>query len=63
MKSNIIEKDALAFLGLMAIANKNFDQQFKHSDGETTHTKGLNIFAAIKLSISLILEQIQNNFS
>jgi tRNA(Arg) A34 adenosine deaminase TadA len=47
MNSNIIEKDAVVFLGLMAIANKNFDQQFKHTDGETTHTQGLNIFAAI----------------
>lgn len=47
MDNNIIEKDAIVFLGLMTIANKNFDIQFKHADGETTHTKGLNIFAAI----------------
>lgn len=42
-----IEKDAIAFLGLMSVANAKFDKQFKHQDGEQTHTKGLNIFAAI----------------
>ncbi len=47
MEFNFIEKDAIGFLGLMAIAFKNFDTQFKHVDGEMTHTKGLNIFAAI----------------
>jgi len=47
MNTNIIEKDAIVFLGLMAIAYKNFDSQYKHVDGETTHTDGLNIFAAI----------------
>ncbi len=41
------EKDAIAFLGLMSFANKRFDAQFRHSDGELTHTNGLNIFAAI----------------
>ncbi len=41
------EKDAIAFLGLMAFAHKNFDQQFQHSDGELSHSKGLNIFAVI----------------
>lgn len=42
-----IEKDAIAFLGLMSVASKQFDPQFIHQDGEMTHTKGLNIFAAI----------------
>jgi tRNA(Arg) A34 adenosine deaminase TadA len=41
------EKDALAFLGLMSAAYQRFDYQFKHNDGEPTHVKGLNIFAAI----------------
>jgi tRNA(Arg) A34 adenosine deaminase TadA len=41
------EKDAIVFLGLLAIAFRNFDQQFRHTDGELTHTNGLNIFAAI----------------
>jgi tRNA(Arg) A34 adenosine deaminase TadA len=41
------EKDAIAFLGLMAIAYRKFDFQFKHFDGQLTHLTGLNIFAAI----------------
>jgi hypothetical protein len=40
------EKDAIAFLRLMSFANKQFDLQFRHADGELTHTNGLNIFAA-----------------
>ena len=41
------EKDSIAFLGLMSIAFKNFDFQFKHLDNQLTQAKGLNIFAAI----------------
>ncbi|SFO87759.1 tRNA(Arg) A34 adenosine deaminase TadA [Chitinophaga sp. YR627] len=47
MLTPIIEKDAIVFLGLMAIAFKNFDTQFIHKDGKPTHKDGLNIFAAI----------------
>ncbi|RFS21856.1 hypothetical protein DVR12_14470 [Chitinophaga silvatica] len=43
----IIEKDAIVFLGLLAIGYKNFDTQFIHKDGKPTHSNGLNIFAAI----------------
>ncbi|MBL0137055.1 MAG: hypothetical protein IPP86_00825 [Bacteroidetes bacterium] len=41
------EKDSIAFLGLMALAYKNFDYQFIHTDQELTHSKGLNIFSCI----------------
>lgn len=41
------EKDAIAFLGLLSVAYKQFDPQIIHKDGEMTHTKGLNIYAAI----------------
>ncbi len=55
------EKDSIAFLGLMAIAYKNFDHQFKHLDGQLTHIRGLNIFAAIVDNIDgTILAEKQN---
>lgn len=43
------EKDAIVFLGLMAYAYKNYDAPISvpEKDGSITHTKGLNIFAAI----------------
>lgn len=49
MELNIFqaEKDSIGFLGLMAVACKKFDEQFKHPDSEFTHNRGLNIFAGI----------------
>ena len=47
MENNLLEKDAIVFLGLMAIASKKLDVQFTHPDGVITHTNGLNIFAAV----------------
>jgi tRNA(Arg) A34 adenosine deaminase TadA len=41
------EKDAIAFLGLLSIASKNFDAPYQHADNTVTHTKGLNIYAVI----------------
>lgn len=46
------EKDALIFIGLMSIANKNFDKQVKINKpngrkASITHVYGLNIFALI----------------
>lgn len=62
MNEYLLEKDAIAFLGLMSIAFKNFDKQFIHADGTPTHTKGLNIFAAIIDNIDgEVIGQKQNN--
>ncbi len=43
------EKDALVFLGLMAYAHKHYDAPVPapENNGSVTHSKGLNIFAAI----------------
>jgi tRNA(Arg) A34 adenosine deaminase TadA len=41
------ERDALAFIGLLAKMYLNLDQDYKHADTETTHVKGLNIHALI----------------
>ncbi|MES2373432.1 MAG: hypothetical protein V4557_12680 [Bacteroidota bacterium] len=56
-----IEKDAIAFLGLMSFANKHFDAQFTHPDGAQSHANGLNIFAAITDNIDgQVIGQQQN---
>lgn len=62
MDTATIEKDAIVFLGLLSIAYRNFDEQFKHADGEITHHKGLNIFAAIiDNEDGEVIAQQQNN--